>query len=257
MICDEQAALNSQFENGNNERSIARRRHPGLIRKGLGEFLPTSVQKSYFMLSDAEREVLDNALAQYRPGQFDPILVGGAELLKPALRLMSSYRLVIEEITGSAVITHYTRWVDSVLQLMEGENQEVYVAFSPRFEHIWLESKKRLPDCMDQKWPIRGSAASTLCELYRWARKYVTVGKKRISLQELRKVLGLESVKDADGNVVQESALPVWANFRQRALVTAIAEINHKTDLTVELESLEPSKYRRVTTLTFLIKAHI
>jgi hypothetical protein len=25
------------------------------------------------------------------------------------------------------------------------ENQEVYVTFSPRFERIWLESKKRLP----------------------------------------------------------------------------------------------------------------
>jgi hypothetical protein len=152
---------------------------------------------------------------------------------------MSSYRLVIEEISGSVVITHYTRWVDSVLQLMEGENQEVYVAFSPRFEHIWLESKKRLPDCMDQKWPIRGSAASTLRECTGGLESTSRVGKKRISLQEPRKVLGLESAKDADGNVVQESALPVWANFRQRALVTAIAEINQKTDLTVELESLE------------------
>jgi hypothetical protein len=25
------------------------------------------------------------------------------------------------------------------------ENQEVYVTFSPPFEHIWMESKKRLP----------------------------------------------------------------------------------------------------------------
>jgi hypothetical protein len=33
------------------------------------------------MLSDAEREVVDSR--KYRPGQFGPILVGGAELLKP------------------------------------------------------------------------------------------------------------------------------------------------------------------------------
>jgi hypothetical protein len=60
--------------------------------------------------------------------------------------------------------------------------------------------------------------------LYNWAKKYVSVGTKRISLEQLRKVLGLESVKDADGKVIQEAPLPVWANFRQRALDTAIVE---------------------------------
>lgn len=48
------------------------------------------------------------------------------------------------------MLTSYTRWFESV-QLKEGENQEVYVAFNPRFERIWLESKKRLPEYMAQK----------------------------------------------------------------------------------------------------------
>ena len=68
-------------------------------------------------------------------------------------------------------------------------------------------------------------------------------------------MLGLESVKDAAGNIIQEAPLPVWANLRQRALDTALAEINKKTDLNIELESLERSKHRRVTTLSFAIKA--
>jgi hypothetical protein len=50
--------------------------------------------------------------------------------------------------------------------------------------------------------------------LYSWAKKYASVGRKRISLEDLRKVLGLESVKDEEGNVIQEPPLPVWANFR-------------------------------------------
>jgi hypothetical protein len=41
------------------------------------------------------------------------------------------------------VITSYTRWVEAV-QVRGAENQEVYLTFSPRFERIWLESKKRL-----------------------------------------------------------------------------------------------------------------
>jgi hypothetical protein len=38
------------------------------------------------MLSDAERNVLNIGLQKYRPGQSEPILVGGEKLLTPALR---------------------------------------------------------------------------------------------------------------------------------------------------------------------------
>ena len=56
---------------------------------------------------------------------------------------MTWYRLVIKEINGAEVITSYTRWVDAV-HVREARDQEVYLTFSPRFERIWLESKKRL-----------------------------------------------------------------------------------------------------------------
>ena len=115
------------------------------------QFVSTGVQKSYFMLSRSARAVLDTALRKYRPGLSEPILVGGLAQLKPALRLMTSYRLMIRDVVGNEVLTSYTRWLDCV-QLKEGAEQEVYVAFSPRFERIWLESKKRrLPEYMEQK----------------------------------------------------------------------------------------------------------
>ena len=79
-------------------------------------------------------------------------------------------------------------------------------------------------------------------------------GTKRISVEHLRKVLGLESIKDVEGNVIHEAPLPVWANFRQRALEVAILEINKKTDLGIKLSSIERSKQRRVVALTFAIK---
>jgi hypothetical protein len=78
--------------------SIQRQLPRTVIHKGFGEVLPTSVQKSYFMLSDAERAVLNTALQKYRPGQSESVLVGGEDVLKPALRLMTAYRLVVEEV---------------------------------------------------------------------------------------------------------------------------------------------------------------
>jgi len=167
---------------------------------------------------------------------------------------MTHYRLTIEEIKDAEVITSYTRWVDAV-QAREAENLEVYLTFNPRFERIWLESKKRLPEYAAEKPANIGLRSQYSIRLYSWTKKYVTVGTKRISLEQLRKVLGLESVKDAAGNIIQEAPLPVWANFRQRALDVAITEINKKTDLNIEIESLEQAKQRRVTTLTFAIKA--
>ena len=102
------------------------------------------------MLSDAERAILNTALEKYQPGQSEPILVGDKKVLKPALRLMTLYRLKIEEVLDGRAITSYTRWVDAV-QVMGVETQEVYLTFSPRFEHIWLECKKRLLDYLAQK----------------------------------------------------------------------------------------------------------
>jgi hypothetical protein len=79
---------------------IQHRQSKGSVRKGLPESLPTFVQKSYFMLGGLERDVLNQALSKYRPGQSEPILIGGEKLLKPALQLMNVYRLRIDEIKG-------------------------------------------------------------------------------------------------------------------------------------------------------------
>lgn len=205
------------------------------------------------MLGGPERNVLNQALEKYRPGRYEPIFIGGEKLLKPALQLMNVYRLRIDEIKEDAVVTSYTRWLEAVI-VKETENQEIYVTFSPQFERIWLESKKRLPGYVADKPANLGLRSQYAIRLYGWAKKYAPVGTKRILLEDLRKVLGLESVKDADGNIIQEAPLSLWANFRQRSLDVAILEINNKTDLKIEVESLERSKHRRVTSVTFAIE---
>jgi hypothetical protein len=204
------------------------------------------------MPSGAERAVLNRALEKYRPGQSEPILVGGIKALKAALRVMARYRLKIEEVLDGRAVTSYTRWVDAV-QVMGGETQEVYLTFSPRFERIWLESKKLLLDSLAQKPAAIGLRSKFAIRLYAWAKDYLSAGIKRITLEQLRTVLGLESIKDADGNVIRQAPLAPWANFRQRALNVAISEIKKKTDLNIRLELLERSQYGRIVALTLAI----
>jgi len=76
-----------------------RRRSPDSVTD-----LPAGVQKGYFMLSDAKRAVLKTALEKYQPGQSEPVLVGGRNVLKPALWLMTPYRLAIGAITTASRI---------------------------------------------------------------------------------------------------------------------------------------------------------
>jgi hypothetical protein len=58
----------------------------------------------------------------------EPILIGDEKMLKPALRLMSDYRLRIDEIKGAEVVRSFTRWLSSV-ETIESENEEVFVTF--------------------------------------------------------------------------------------------------------------------------------
>jgi plasmid replication initiation protein len=198
------------------------------------KYLPIGVQKSYFLLPKAEREILDTALKQYQPGQSDPVLVGGSGLLKTALRLMSDHRIKIEGIDNAQTV--YTRWIESVQ--VRGEKEEVYLTFSPRFKRIWTQAKKRMPDYVAQNPANAGLRSKYALRLYGWAKKHSAAGSRRITVKDIRKLLGLESVKDTAGNIIREAPLAVWANLRQRALDTAIAEINKKTDLHVEIKSL-------------------
>jgi hypothetical protein len=56
-------------------------------------FLPVGVRKSYSLLSKADRDFLKIALGKYQPAKSQPILVGCAGLLKPALLLLTLHRL--------------------------------------------------------------------------------------------------------------------------------------------------------------------
>jgi plasmid replication initiation protein len=143
--------------------------------------------------------------------------------------------------------------VDTV-QVKGADNNEVYLTFSPRFERLWMESKKRLLNYLVQKPAAIGLLGQYAIRLYAWAKDHLSAGTRRITLEQLRTVLGLDSLKDADGKVIREARLAAWANFRQRALNIAIAEINSKTDLNIALESLEQAEHGRATALIFAIK---
>ena len=91
--------------------------------------------------------------------------------------------------------------------------------------------------------------------LYQWAKQNVKVGFRRVSLANLRKILGLEDIRDESGNVVQEAPLEAWANVKQRALDHALREINARSDIELKVEFTGRGNYRKVNSLGFRITA--
>jgi plasmid replication initiation protein len=71
----------------------------------------------------------------------------------------------------------------------------------------------------------------------------------------LRKILGLEDIKDSSGRVVQQAPLELWANVKQWALDHALKEINKHSDTQLELEFTGRRAYRKVLSLGFRITA--
>ena len=91
--------------------------------------------------------------------------------------------------------------------------------------------------------------------LYLWAKQYLVVGQKRVSVGTLRKILGLEDIKDNSGRVVQDAPVEIWANLKQRALDVALKEINKESDIQLELEFTGRGTHRKVQSLGFRIMA--
>jgi hypothetical protein len=81
------------------------------------------------------------------------------------------------------------------VELRGAEKQEVYLTFSPRFESLWLECKKRLLDYLAQKPAAIGLRSQYAIRLYAWAKNHDSVGSKRITLERLRTVLELDPGK--------------------------------------------------------------
>ena len=159
------------------------------------------------------------------------------------------HRLTFDSIADGALRSTYLPWIESITHVKAGEEEELEVRLNSNYEKVWRMLKQRLEE------PSVRLKSQYSSRLYQWAKPYVVVGYKRVSLATLRKVLGLEDIKDNSGRVVQEAPLELWANVKQRALDQALGEINKHSDIQLELEFTGRGPYRKVQSLGFRITA--
>ena len=87
--------------------------------------------------------------------------------------------------------------------------------------------------------------------LYQWAKRWQYAGKRRISIDELRVVMGTVELT-SKGNI-SKTLLALYKDFKKRALLPAVTEINQKTDIFVSFVENKIKGAKAVESLTFTI----
>jgi hypothetical protein len=171
------------------------------------------------------------------------------QFLLPIYRLIRYHRLNFDSIVDGAVRSTYLPWIESITTIKAGKNEELELRLNGNYEQIWRTLKESLGNTGVR---LKSQYSS---RLYQWAKQNVKVGFRRVSLANLRKILGLEDIRDESGNLVQEAPLEAWANVKQRALDHALREINERSDIELKIEFTGRGNYRKVNSLGFRITA--
>jgi Initiator Replication protein len=217
------------------------------------------ILESFFKLPQTERGIIRQLVEKYGPQQVAvirlPVPFGPKEFkerrnfLLPIYKLIRYHRLTFDSIADGALRSTYLPWIESITHVKAGEKEELELRLNTNYEKVWRMLKQRLEE------PSVRLKSQYSSRLYQWAKPYMAVGYKRVSLATLRKILGLEEIKDNSGRVLQEAPLELWANVKQRALDQALGEINKHSDIRLELEFTGRGRYRKVLSLGFRIRA--
>jgi plasmid replication initiation protein len=202
--------------------------------------------EAFYKLTPSEREIVmsivDRLKASVTGYDFDDF-----DLQPAAMKLLTYHRLVLHNGDRQNSVL-YARWLSSITIIEKKMTLHIDPGLIPHLE--------RLKDHQKQDSERAGVklASQYSIRLYEWAWKWRNIGLKRISIPQIRKVLGVDEVRDVQGNIVSEKCLVHWPNLKQRAIDRALHEINEKTDLSIRLVAVGQAKYRRVLSLAFEIK---
>jgi len=227
------------------------------------EPLPTveeqGILESFTKLPQTEREIVRQLLEKFGPKHPGiirfPIPFGSAQhnerrkFLLPIYRLIRYHRLAFDSIAEGALRWTYLPWLESITHIKTGEKEELELKLNSNCEEIWRTLREHLDESgvrLKSQYSVR---------LYQWAKHHLAVGYRRVSLATLRKVLGLEDIRDSSGKLVQEAPLESWAAVKQRALDHALREINEQSDISLQVEFTGRGTYRKVQSLGFRITA--
>lgn len=104
--------------------------------------------------------------------------------------LIRYHGLIFDSVADGAFRSTYLPWIDSITHLRSGEKEEIELRLNSNYENVWRVLRERLDE------PAVRLKSQYSSRLYLWAKQYLAGGQKRVSVATLRKILGLEDIKD-------------------------------------------------------------
>jgi plasmid replication initiation protein len=202
--------------------------------------------EAFYKLTPDERQIVLEIVERLKPGvtafEFDDF-----DLQSAAMKLLTYHRLVLHNDDKQNSVL-YARWLSSITMV----DKKMVLHIDPGL-HPHLERLRNHQEADSERASVKLASQYSI-RLYEWAWNWRHVGLKRVSIPHIRKVLGVDEVRDAQGNIISEKCLVHWPNLKQRAIDRALHEINEKTDLHLKLVAVGQAKYRRVLSLAFEIR---
>jgi hypothetical protein len=152
------------------------------------------ILESFFKLPRKERGMIRQLLEKCGPRQVGvirlPVPFGPKKVkerrnfLLPVYKLIRYHRLTFGSIADGAFCWTYLPWIESITHVKAGEEEELELRLNSNYAKVWRMLKQRLDE------PSVRLKSQYSSRLYQWAKQYVAVGYKRVSLATLRKILG-------------------------------------------------------------------
>jgi hypothetical protein len=152
------------------------------------------ILESFFKLPQTERGIIRQLVEKYGPQQVAvirlPVPFGPKEFkerrnfLLPIYKLIRYHRLTFDSIADGALRSTYLPWIESITHVKAGEKEELELRLNTNYEKVWRMLKQRLEE------PSVRLKSQYSSRLYQWAKPYMAVGYKRVSLATLRKNFG-------------------------------------------------------------------
>jgi len=162
-------------------------------------------------------------------------------------RLTYYHRPVFRDEVRGRIVEWRTHWLSGYAELGDG------VMLLSLEERI-LPHLKLLKNYLGRRSFTARFTSQYTVRLYEWAWQHRKAGLMRLSVDELRDILGVNEEKDDRGRVVRGAILKNWPNLKQRALTRAIKEITAKSDLEVKLVTSYRGEMHKVVALVFEVK---
>src|SRR5262245_45256388 len=131
------------------------------------------------------------------------------DLQSAAMKLLTYHRLVLHNGDKQNSVL-YARWLSSITMV----DKKMILHIDPGL-HIHLDRLRNHQKTDSERASVKLASQYSI-RLYEWAWKWRNIGLKRISIPQIRKVLGVDEVRDAQGSIISERCLVHWPNVKQR-----------------------------------------